>query len=281
MTVEWILIACGIALYLVASALAAVRLMRPSGEGDRGAATVAALGVAVFAIVLLMHAWRTGRVPVFGRFESITCYAVAVTVAFLAQTFQRRAHGMSVVVLPYAAVLLIIAAPAAGRDFTMNVTFGKTWLGLHVLATFSGYALFTLSGMYAMAYLLQDHNLKRKHFGVTFERLPSLSVLDHQMHRLTGVALLMLTAGIVFGVRLVDLSGGGAEWLSDPKIAATFATWVVYALLLHVRGNIGRHGRKIAIATAIALVFVLFTFFGVHALTESRHSFALPIIPGG
>jgi ABC-type transport system involved in cytochrome c biogenesis permease subunit len=96
------------------------------------------------------------------------------------------------------------------------------------------------------------------------------------MHRQMGIGFLMLTASIVFGVRLVDLSGGGAEWFSDPKVAATLATWCVYALLLHLRGNVDRHGRKMAVATLIGLSLILFTFVGVHLLAESRHSFVLP-----
>jgi len=150
------------------------------------------------------------------------------------------------------------------------------WLGLHVGAAFVGYAMFTLSSLLAIAYLIQDHNLKRKTFGVTFDRLPALEVLDHLMHRHMRIAFLLLTASIAFGVRLVDLDGGGPEWIADPKVAATLATWLVYAMLLHVRGNVGRHGRKIAIATIIGLLFVLFTFVGVHVLVDSQHSFVLP-----
>jgi len=281
MTTEWMLIACGLVLYFVASVLAVVRLMRPAEDGERGATTVAALGLAVFAAVLLLRGVRSGLVPAVGRFESMTCYAVAVTVAFLAQARECRSHGLSAILLPYVAILLAVAAPGAAREPGAAVASSNTWLSLHVLATLSGYALFTLSCLYGVAYLVQDHNLKHKRFGATFERLPSLGILDRQMHRQMGMGLLMLTVGIVFGARLVGLTGGGLEWLSDPKVGATFTTWVVYAVLWYVRGKAGRHGRRIALATVVALVMVLFAFLGIHVLAESRHSFSWLLIPGG
>jgi ABC-type transport system involved in cytochrome c biogenesis permease subunit len=280
MTTEWVLIACGLALYFAASVLAALRMMCPADDGERAATVAAALGMAVFAVVLLMDAAQTGTVPAVGRFQSMTCYAVAVTAAFLAQARECRSHGLSAILLPYVTIVLAIAAPGAGQEPGVAVASCNTWLSLHVLATLSGYALFTLSCLYGVAYLVQDHNLKRKHFGATFERLPSLGILDRQMHRQMGTALLMLTLGIVFGARLVSLAGGGAEWLSDPKVAATLMTWVVYAALWYVRGRVGRHGRGIALATVVALVLVLFAFFGIHLLAESRHSFSWPLIPG-
>jgi len=281
MTIEWILIACGLVLYSAASVLAAVRLMRPTDDGERAATVGAALGMAVFAVVLLMDAARTGTVPAVGRFQSMTCYAVAVTVAFLAQARECRSHGLAAILLPYVTILLAVAAPGAAQAPAAAVASSNTWLSLHVLATLSGYALFTLSCLYGVAYLVQDYNLKHKHFGVTFERLPSLSILDRQMHRQMGTALLMLTAGIVFGALLVGLTGGGLEWLSDPKVGATLATWAVYAALWYVRGRAGRHGRRIALATVVALVLVLFAFLGIHMLAESRHSFSWPLTPGG
>jgi len=85
---------------------------------------------------------------------------------------------------------------------------------------------------------------------------------------------------MLLGVRLVHLIGGRLEWLSDPKVATTGATWIVYALLLYLRGSAGHHGRKIAIATLLGLLLVLFTFVGVGLLADSRHAFALPQTPG-
>lgn len=278
MNLDTILIILGLGCYGIASLLALIRLARADSDSERVILLGAALGAAAFGVLLLLHGLRAGRLPAFGRFESLTCYALAVTVAFLTRAAEHRMRGMAGIVLPYATVMLALAVPGVRHEMPPTGAVQNVWLGLHVITAFAGYALFTMSGFFAVAYLIQDHNPKHKRFGAAFERLPSLGVLDHWMYRQMGIAFLMLTVSIAFGIRLVDLWGGGREWFSDPKVAATCATWAVYAVLLHLRGNVRRHGRKIALATIAGLLFVLFTFFGVHLLVDSRHSFVL--IPG-
>jgi len=146
---------------------------------------------------------------------------------------------------------------------------------LHVCTAYLAYALCTIAGVLGLAYVIQDNNLKRKRFGALFENLPALESLDHVMARQIGGAFLMLTLSLAFGVHLVRLSGGGSEWATDPKVVATMATWGIYAALMHMRTNVARHGRGMAVITILGFFFVLFTFLGVHLIAESIHSFVL------
>ena len=93
-----------------------------------------------------------------------------------------------------------------------------------------------------------------------------------------GAAFIMLTLSVAFGARLVHLSGGGAEWLRDPKVLSTLATWGIYAVLMHMRTNADRHGKGMAVIALVGLLFVLFSFLGVHVVAESIHGF---VVGGG
>lgn len=278
-TLEMVLILLALAGYGFASVSAAVRFYRRPSSGEGIILLSAAFAAALVAAVLVMQAVRSHCVPAFGQFGALACYTTSVTVAFLVLALRHSVRGVSAIVLPYVGLLLLAAAVAVNAP-PVAVTYSNFWLALHVTTAFAGHGLFTISAALAIAYLVQDHNLKHKRLGVTFERLPSLGALDHLMYRQMGIGFLMLTMSIVFGFRLVDLTGGGTEWFSDPKVAATVATWVVYASLLHLRGNVGRHGRKIAIATLVGLLLVLFTLVGVGMVAESRHAFALPQLLG-
>lgn len=74
---------------------------------------------------------------------------------------------------------------------------------------------------------------------------------------------------------MVRLSAEAEKWITDPKVMATAATWIAYAILVHMRTRADRHGKKVALATIAGLFFVLFTFFGVHLIAESVHDFVL------
>lgn len=276
MTVELALLVLGIALLGLASVFAVASLVRPFQSGERRILVPAAIGILFLLAVLAIHGFHARRIPAFGRFEALTCYGIAVIAAYMQMASRHHMRGISGIVIPYVTVLLVLAAPSVNVVMVLPAKMHHVWLGLHVCTAFVGYALFTLASVLAFAYLIQDNNLKRKHFGILFERLPSLEVLDQLMYRQIGIAFLFFTISIAFGVHLARLSGAGQEWITDPKIAATIATWVIYGVLLHLRANADRHGRKVALVTLAGLVFVLFTFYGVHFIADSVHAFVLP-----
>lgn len=273
--VEILLTILAVGLYCLAVVPGLVSLLTPGERGERWAMVLTAVGGAVLLAILTIHGVRDGRLPAFGRFEALACYTLATAAAYLYVTLRYRVRGISGFLMPYLAGVLAFAAPAVtARTDSLPATAGL-WLGIHILAAFVGYGLFTLASVLAIAYLVQDYNLKHKRLGTVFQNLPSLGMLDHLMSRQIASAFLMLTVSMGAGVLLVYTTGRQAEWLGDPKVMATAMMWLVYAFLLHLRIYSGRHGTRVAWATLIGLACVLFTFVGVHMVAESVHDFVL------
>jgi ABC-type transport system involved in cytochrome c biogenesis permease subunit len=273
---ESILAIIGIFLFTTASLTALFALFIQCSEMEKRIQLITFAGTLPFIALLIMHAVNSGRIPAFGRFEAITWYCLSMTVAYLHLSIKHRMQGISGITLPVITILLILAKPGIGTEFKMNSTWPAHWLALHVVTAFAGYALFTLAGILAVCYIIQDFNLKHKIFGAVFERLPSLETLDALMRKQIGFAFVVFSASIVFGIILVKHSTNAVNWHTDPKVASTAATWFIYAVLLHLRTGGDRHGRKIALATIAGILLVIFTFIGVHLLTDSAHDFVLP-----
>jgi len=274
-TVEIILTAIGIGLYGLASILAVLSFVRPMPATERWVLSITIMGAVSLAVVLAIHGISAGRLPAFGRFEALTCYALAITGAYLHMATRHRMPGISAILIPYVTAILVVAVPGVSAEMDSIPKIHNIWLSMHISAAFVAYSLFTLAGILAAAYIVQDYNLKHKHFGIMFERLPALETLDDLIHRQIGFAFLMLTVSIGIGVVLTRLAGNQKEWLADPKIIATIATWFLYAFLLHLRMYAKRRGKKIAWATIIGLVCILFTFVGIHLVTDCVHDFVL------
>jgi ABC-type transport system involved in cytochrome c biogenesis permease subunit len=273
MTMDTIPVGIGLGLYSLASFWAVQGLLRPSGLRRKAVAISLALGSSVFIGVLLWRGLHAGRIPVFGRFEALTVYSLVVTAAFFVAAMRARMRGLAALLVPYITLLLFCGATAMHQPIPADPAMDSLWLGLHVFAAFIGYALCTLAGALGLAYVIQDNNLKNKRLGVLFERLPALETLDHVMATLIGAAFIMLTLSVAFGAQLVHLSGGGAEWLRDPKVLSTLVTWGIYAVLMHMRTNADRHGKGMAVIAMVGLLFVLFSFLGIHVVADSVHSF--------
>jgi len=265
----------GIACYVGSSLVALVSLFGTRQRGERAALALMAAGGTILAGVLIFRGVRAASIPVFNRFEALTCYALALSGAYLILTAYRAMRGIAGLLIPYAAVVLLAGVLALGMDSGAPVPVFGPWLALHALTAYAAYGVFTLASILAAAYLIQDSNLKRKRFGVVWERLPSLEALDHVMSRLVGVAFLLLTVSIMLGFALVRQSGGGEEWLTDPKVLATVAFWILLAVLVHLRASADRHGRGVALMAMGGLVCLLFAFVGVHLVATTAHRFLL------
>ena len=273
---EAILAATGIGFFSVASVCAVAGLLRlhPPERNELSVTLLLALGCAPLLAVLVLHGANAGRVPLFNIFDVLTVYGVFLTLSALCLLTRHRTQGILAILAPYVTLLLITGFPAVGMTTgPVPHQVRNVVLLLHLLIAFVGYALFSLASILAFAYLIQDRNFKRRHFGMIFERLPALETLDHLMFRLVGYAFVLLTISLALGVYLVHESGSGPQWIADPKVVATLVTWTFYAMLVHMRANAGRHGTRLAVITLAGLAFVLFSMVGVHLVAHSVHGF--------
>ena len=235
------------------------------------------LAAACLAAVLVVRGWRTGRIPAFGVFEVLVWYGLAVTLAYLALALRHETRGIAGILLPGVTLVVLGSLAAVGVPaVAVDSEILSFWLGLHIVTAFLGYGLFTLESVLAVAYLIQDRNLKRKQFGALFQRLPSLETLDRLMYEQIGLAFLLFSFSMALGVVLARTRGWGAAWATDPKVAGAAATWLVYAILFHLRLAADRHGRKMALVALIGLACVVITFVGVHLIAASVHDYVLP-----
>lgn len=277
MLMNTLLDAAGVLFFCTASLLAVISLVaaHPHRLARPAVFWLVGLGCASLLSALVVQGVSTGRiVPLLNRFDATAVYSVFLMIAGMFFLRSRRTQGVMAILAPFATVLLALCLPSSGaKAAPVPHAVPGAALVLHLVAAFAGYSVFSLASILGCAYLVQDHNLKHRHFGTIFERLPALETLDHLISRLIGIALLLLTISLVLGFYLIYESGSGPEWFSDPKVVATMVTWAICALLVHMCANVGQHGRRVALLAVIGLIFVLFSMVGIHQLANSIHDF--------
>jgi ABC-type transport system involved in cytochrome c biogenesis permease subunit len=113
-------------------------------------------------------------------------------------------------------------------------------------------------------YLIQERQLKSRHPGTLYYRLPSLNLLDELNARALSLGFPLLTQGIVTGsVWAKYVSGSYLHW--SLKSLPLLLAWTIYALLLGGRYTLGWQGKKAAFAAIVGFVVVLASYF-VHTL---------------
>ncbi len=270
------LVVGGLIAYAAASVAAVIALLRPFRASARLVSLLMVAGALLLLVVIGIRIAAGGGQYAFGRFETLTLYAVCMTLANLLMSVRRETRVPAGMLAPLVCVVLFVGQPFLAAAGILQGGIYGWWLGIHVVSALVGYALFSLAAVIAAAYLLQDYNLKHKKLGGLFGRLPSLETLDSLMGWQIGSAFSLLTVSIMIGVFLIRRTQN-TEWISDPKIILTCITWAVYAVLVHLRAVTGRHGRSLAVISLIGAVCMLFTFVGAQTLAETPHGLVMAV----
>ena len=131
---------------------------------------------------------------------------------------------------------------------------------LHIITISLSYIAFFAASAAAVLYIIQDRFLKTKRAGMALNRLPDLLFLDRINYRAIGLGFPMLTLSIISGFIWAEHTRG-AYWSYNPRQIYSFALWLVYALILHVRLSAKLRGRKVAQLSLLAFCMIIFTLF--------------------
>jgi ABC-type transport system involved in cytochrome c biogenesis permease subunit len=187
---------------------------------------------------------------------------------------------MGVFILPIVVGLLTISVIYPGVDYRDPV-LDSPWFWVHVTSLLFAYATFALAAMLGLTYVLQFKEIKKKHLGYFYTRLPALHVLDAMNSRAVVVGWLFLTIGVVVGVvwtaqaRVLapENSNLQAMSLQDPKILIAVLTWAVYSFAMFARKTLGWTGRRAAWLSALGFVMVLLNLLPVSYFVTTSHTF--------
>jgi ABC-type transport system involved in cytochrome c biogenesis permease subunit len=150
---------------------------------------------------------------------------------------------------------------------------------VHVLSMLFAYASFALACVLGITYVLLFKEIKAKHLGFFYARLPSLQVLDVMNGRAVVVGWLFLTCGLAVGIVWASQITGSSDpraqamHTTDPKILIALICWAIYSFALLARRAIGWSGRRAAWLSAIGFVVVLLNFLPVGYFLTRSHNF--------
>jgi ABC-type transport system involved in cytochrome c biogenesis permease subunit len=97
--------------------------------------------------------------------------------------------------------------------------------------------------------------------------------LDGVTMLLTEVSFVMLWAGIVMGAIWADHSWG-RPWGWDPKEVFALNTFVIFALLIHVRWKVRDKGLWTAVLAVAGAAVMLFNWIVINFVIAGLHSYA-------
>lgn len=248
-----------------------------------GRAATALLGAGVLAhtFVIGMQTMAAGHVPFAGTTHAISTFVWLLTLAYLYVEVSTEERGLGIFVLPIIVLLQLLPALHGSGVEPRSPLLESPLFWAHVASLLFAYASFGLAAVIGVTYVLQFQEIKAKHLGFFYTRLPSLQALDVMNSRVVFVGWALLTFGLVAGViwtiqvRAVDPADARVRAISltDPKIFVALITWCIYSFQLLARRAIGWRGRRAAYLSAVGFIVVLLNFVPVSYFLTDSHNF--------
>jgi ABC-type transport system involved in cytochrome c biogenesis permease subunit len=265
-------------LYAAAAAAYIAHFARRNPHAGRLATALLGTGILAHTFLIGMQTVQAGYVPLNGTSAAISAFVwlLGLSYLYVELTSDERSMGVFVVVL--IAILEII--PSLDPAITPRAAVLRSPLfTIHVMSMLFAYASLALACVLGITYVLLFKEIKAKHLGFFYARLPSLQALDVMNARAVTVGWIFLTVGLAVGVvwasQVQSSPDPRAQAMSvaDPKILVALLSWGVYSFALFARKAIGWSGRRAAYLSAIAFVIVLLNFVPVGFFLTKSHNF--------
>jgi ABC-type transport system involved in cytochrome c biogenesis permease subunit len=265
-------------LYALAAAAYIVHFAYRDDRAGRLATATLGAGVLAHTFVIGMQTVEAGHAPLVGTSAAISAFVwlLALSYLYVELTTNERSMGA------FVAVLLTGLAVVPALDDTVTprpAVLQSPLFTIHVMSLLFAYASFALACVLGVTYVLLFKEIKAKHLGVFYARLPSLQTLDAMNSRATTVGWIFLTIGCVVGaVWAVQVQNAPdprvqAMSIADPKILVAVLSWAIYSFALFARRAIGWSGRRAAYLSGVAFAIVLLNFVLVGYFLTKSHNF--------
>ncbi len=266
-------------LYAAAGVAYAIHFARRDPGAGRAATTLLIFGALVHTFVIGMQTMEVRHVPFTNPSRAISSFVWLLTLSYLYLEITTDERAMGVFILPVVVGLQVIPALYPGMEYSDPV-LDSPWFWVHVSSLLFAYASFALAGVLGVTYMLQFKEIKKKHLGYFYTRLPSLQILDVMNSRAVAVGWLFLTIGVIVGVVWTSQARAAAPddpnlqaiTIYDPKIFVALLTWAVYSFAMFARRTLGWTGRRAAWLSGLGFAFAMLNFLAIRYVTTS-HTF--------
>jgi ABC-type transport system involved in cytochrome c biogenesis permease subunit len=268
-------------LYVIAGITYATHFARRNPSIGRAATAALLVGALVHTFVIGMQTMEVRHVPFANPSRAVSTFVWLLTLSYLYLELTTDERAMGVFILPLLVALQALPAFNPGIEDRAAVLQGPLF-GVHVSSLLFAYASFALACVIGITYVLLFKEIKAKHLGFFYARLPSLQVLDRMNQRAIVIGWVFLTIGIIVGGIWAAQARVGygavdprvqAMSLEDPKIFVALLCWFVYSFELFAARRIGWGGRRAAYLSALGFVIVLFNFVPITYFFSKSHNF--------
>lgn len=222
-----------------------------------GLAAVLAHGISAYGVIKTTSGYH------FGISEISTLIAASVSLLVLISSIRKPLENLFLGLFPLAIIAILFSLTVRSNYPPTAMSLG---LASHVLLSILAYSLFTIAAVQAAFLAYQNNQLKHGHAGGGVSKFPPLQDMEEFLFELLWVGEILLSLGIVGGLMFNE-----NIWSIDGVIHKTFFSilaWIVFAVLLWGRHQLGWRGVTAIRGTLAGFVLLIVGFYGSKIVIE-------------
>lgn len=259
--------------YCAAVAVYGIALFRKRGEAERWSRPVLVTTLLIHAVLIYAETKFFGHCLVYSPFELMTMIAFTVTLTYLIVELVTGERGTGFFFMGLALFFQILSGMfSPDVSIPADSPLLEYAVGLHISAAVFAYTGFTMSGVWGVLYLMQHHEIKANRFGVLYNRLPSLGLLERMSAVAAIVGLIFLSVAMVIALTWLPEVLPGFTY-HDPKVIATGIVWILYAAALVMKYLFRVDQRRFVLLSLIGFGGLFLSMTIVNLVLSGFHDF--------
>ncbi len=252
----------GFSFYLIAGIFYLLQVIFSQTKFAKWGFSLTLLAWILQTLLLVIYFVRVGYPFLVDPFVSYGFSAWVIALIFLLLNLKQRLQLVGALALPTIAVFYLLALFSTENYSSRSAVMQSPWASIHLIFSFLALAVFSLTFVLGIMFIIEEFQLKHKVLPKIFLKLPSLQFLDQIHARALTVGFILLTGGIITGGGWAK-SVTGYYFFEDARQLWAICAWLIYLLFLQSRFTAGWRGRRGVLLSLLGFAVIMFTFLGV------------------
>lgn len=213
-----------------------------------------------------------GTMPLSTTHDANAFIAFSILLVYMISEMGLQNRGAGLFILFFALVFDLLSAFNMSWEPETNELLTNKTFAIHASLSITGYTALSLAAIYALMYIIQNNNLKKRNLGKLFQQLPALTYLEKMSLRSVVTGIVLLGIGILTGHYQAYVMIGDF-WPTDIKVILSDVVWILY-----VGGYIATvikswRGEKMAYLSLYGFLILIVGGGVIIYMSESFHKF--------
>ena len=230
--------------------------------------------VVLHLIEIITRNIALNNMPLSTTHDAYAFVAFSILLVYMISEIGLDNRGAGLFILSFSLILELISAFNMSWETETNELLTNNTFAVHASLSVTGYTALSLGAIYALMYIIQNNNLKKRNLGNLFTQLPALNYLEKMSMRSVLTGIILLGIGLFLGhYQAMTNPLIGEFFPNDMKVIVSDAVWLVYVIGYLIVVIKKLRGAKLAYISLYGFIILIIGGGIIIYMSESFHKF--------